>query len=79
MDDKLHAAAFIEEALEDDVVLGGNKADAVSFGADVANDLLGGFGGEVAFVGEPADGAGILGAVCRCVPPGRIYAAVGSS
>ena len=56
MDDELHATAFVEEALEDDVLLGGDEAEAVAFGADVANDLLGGFGGEVAFVGEPADG-----------------------
>ena len=58
VDDELHAAALVEEALEDDVLLGGDEAEAVAFGADVADDLLGGFGGQGAFVGEPADGVG---------------------
>jgi len=51
VDDELHAAAFVEEALEDDVLLRGDEADAVAFCADVADDLFGGFGGEVTFVG----------------------------
>src|SRR3990172_9467984 len=58
VNNELHAAAFVEEALEDDVLLRGDEADAVSFGADVANDLFGAFGGGVAFVGHPADGVG---------------------
>jgi hypothetical protein len=51
VDDELHASAFVEEALEDDVLLGGDEANSVAFGADVADDLLGGLSGEVAFVG----------------------------
>jgi hypothetical protein len=61
MDDELHAAAFVEEALKDDVLLSGDEADTIAFGADVANDLFGGFGREVAFVGEPADGVVLRG------------------
>ena len=58
MDDELHATAFIEEALEDDILLSRDEADAVAFGADVADELFGGFSGEVAFASDPADGIG---------------------
>ena len=46
VDDELHAAGFVEEALEDDIGLGGDEADAVALGADVADDLFGAFGRE---------------------------------
>jgi hypothetical protein len=42
VDDQLHAAAFIEEALGDDGVERGNLAEYGAAGDDVFDELLGG-------------------------------------
>ena len=44
MDDELHAAAFVEEALGDDGALGGNGAEDGAAFADVGGELAMGFG-----------------------------------
>ncbi len=39
--DELHAAGLVEEALEDDVRVGGHEAEGVARGAQVVDDLDG--------------------------------------
>ena len=56
VNDELHAAAFVEEALGDDGLLRGNVAEDGAAGDDVLDELFGGGGVEAAFVVEPGDG-----------------------
>ena len=55
MDDELHAAAFIEEALGDDRLLRGHLAQHRAAGDDVLDQLLGAGVIEPAFVFQPRD------------------------
>ena len=55
VDDQLHAAGVVEEALEDDVVVRGHDAEAVVGGAQVVGDLVGAELRDVAFGLQPVD------------------------
>ena len=59
--DELHAAALVEEALGDDGRLGGDGAENGAAGDDVSDELLGSGIADAAFFHEPRDGGGDLG------------------
>jgi hypothetical protein len=56
MNHELHAAGFIEEALEHDRVLGGQAAKRGVRGSEVSSELCGGFVADADFVGEIRNG-----------------------
>src|SRR5581483_4884210 len=58
MYDKLHAAAFVEEAFGDDCFLGRDGPENSAAFHDVLNRLAGARFAYAAFVGEPGDGFG---------------------
>ncbi len=58
--DELHAAALVEEALGDDGGLGGDGAEDSAAGDDVGDELAGGGGADAAVFGEPGGGGGDL-------------------
>ena len=61
VDDELHAAGVVEEALEDDVGVGGDDAEAVAGGANVVDHLAGAVFGQAAFVLDAGDeGFGVV-------------------
>ena len=53
VEDELHAAAFVEEALGDDGGLGGDGSENGAASDDVGDELLGSAGAEAAFLHEP--------------------------
>jgi hypothetical protein len=55
VDDELLAAAFVEEALEDDVLLRGDDAHHLLLDLDVLDDLVCSILGEAAFGHGPVD------------------------
>ena len=57
VNDQLHAAAFVEEALGDDGLLGGDVAQDGAASDDVFDELLGGGSVEAAIVVQPGDGS----------------------
>ncbi len=61
VEDELHAAALVEEALGDDGGFGGDGAEDGAAGDDVGDELVGAAGAEAAVVLEPLDGGGDLG------------------
>jgi len=62
VDDELHPAAFVEEALGNDGLLGRNFAQNGAAGDDVFDELLSGRIVEAAFLFQPCDGALHFGA-----------------
>jgi hypothetical protein len=60
MEDELHAAALIEEALGDDGGLGGDCAEDGATGDDVGDELAGSGGADAAVLGEEGGSGGYL-------------------
>ncbi len=58
VEDELHAAAFVEEALGDDGGLGGYGAEDGAAGDDVGDELLGAAGAEAALFHQPCSRGG---------------------
>ncbi|MCY1350371.1 hypothetical protein D9M69_366010 [compost metagenome] len=58
MDDQLHAAGFVEEALHHQALLGRQRTEGGAGAGQVFDDLAGGGFAEAQFVGEPGDGGG---------------------
>ncbi len=56
VDDELHAAGFVEEALEDDRVTGWQRAECRAAGGEIADELHGRWRLDADLVDEPAEG-----------------------
>ena len=61
VEDELHAAAVVEEALGDDGGFGGDGSEDGAAGDDVGDELLRSAGADAAFFDEPRDGGGDFG------------------
>ncbi len=77
VEDELHAAAIVEEALGDDGGLGWHGSEDGSAGDDVGDELLGSGGADSALIYKPLCGGGYFGLSWRDIARGDVGGAGG--